>query len=171
MTDTEKAELVASVEALASQLDEARQNVATLQRLKTAELDVERLAIELEAAQSALAKGMADAVCTQRKAQFAGFIDITVIETPDPMNSSVLSTTFVIAVTRRSFNGYQSVPTTITYPSFKQLPPDAFNYLLEKHPERVPASIMALRPGDAWNAFNTYFVGLKRGYLTASDAE
>jgi hypothetical protein len=48
---------------------------------------------------------------------------------------------------------------------FGALPPAVLDYLIEKCPERIPAKIMALAPDNPRQAFNRYFMGLKRGCL------
>lgn len=159
-------ELVATVERIAADLDQANQDIALMRRLKTAEADAKRLAVELRTAQEQLADRNAKDIVASREAVFAGFEDIVVRENPATSDGSLMHVAFEIVVTRREWDGYRNEPKTQIYSSFLQLPDEAFNYLLEKHPGRIPAKVMALHPDDAWEAFREYFVSLRRGYFT-----
>jgi hypothetical protein len=170
MNDHKKAELVSAVERIGAALQQAREDVALLQRLKTAEENAERLATELRAAQDELAEVMAADFKAKQEARYAGFLDITVTEHTPHNATGVLQMVFKTAVTRETFNGYENVPEVRTYTGFQQLPNEAFGYLIERHPERIPDSIKALAPNDPAEAFDIYFMGLQRGYLTARAA-
>lgn len=170
MTNQNQAELVSAVERIGAELEQAQRDVALLQRLKAAEANAERLAAELRKAQDELAEAMAAEVRARLDAKFAGFHDITVTESNPHNSSGVLQTAFGITVTRQSFNGYGEAPETFTYAGFRALPSDALEYLVVKHPERIPASIMELAPNDPEEAFGAYFMGLRRGYLSVRTA-
>ena len=170
MTTDTRAELVATVERIGAQLQDARQDVALLQRLKAAEADAKRLALELRAAQDELAEAMTAEIEAQRDARFKGFLGITITEKVSENATSVLHRAFNITVQRAAFNGYESVPEELTFGGFQQLPGDALHYLIERHPERIPASIADLAPNDPYGAFVAYFSGLRRGYLSVRAA-
>jgi len=160
---TDRAALVSAVERLGADLEQAKADVALLQRLKDAEANAKRLAGELRAAQDELSTAIAEATEAKREAEFAKFKDITVTE-EQGNGSSVLHSSFTIVVTALSFDGATHEEQR-TYIGFGQLPGDALSYLIEKRPDRIPASITALSPNDPYEAFDTYFAGLRRGYL------
>lgn len=166
-TNTDRETLTATVERLGAELNQALQDVALLQRLKTAEADADRLAIELRTAQEALVQATVTAVQEQRAGAYLAFKDITVSSAG---LKTGLHTSFTIRVTKLAFDGRESVPVIYTHTGFLGLPSDAFGYLIDVHPEQVPASIAALAPGDLYEAFNRYFVSLKRGYLSTAAA-
>ena len=166
-TTQNRAELVATVERIATELQDARQDVALLQRLKAAEADTKRLSFELSTAQDELAEALTADFQTQQNAKFASFLDITVTETGAVAG---LHRAFNITVKRLSFNGYENIPQEHTFGGFRALPSDALHYLIEKHPERIPASITDLAPNDPYAAFDAYFTGLRRGFLSVRAA-
>jgi hypothetical protein len=49
---------------------------------------------------------------------------------------------------------------------FASLDDQAFTYLMDCKPEAVPSLITDLAPGDLREAFNQYFMAMRRGYLT-----
>lgn len=77
-TTTDRVALTATVERLGAELTKAQQDVALLQRLKNAEADAKRLALELRAAQEELVQANVDAAQAQRAAAYAAYKDITV---------------------------------------------------------------------------------------------
>lgn len=167
-TTTDRAALTATVERVGAELIQAAQDVALLQRLKNAEADAKRLAVELRAAQEDLVQANAAEVQAHRAAAYASFKDITV--SGGAADVSLLDTTFVITVTGLTYNGWETVPQILTYSGFRTLPSQALGYLLEVHPEQIPAKIKALAPGDNYEALDRYFAALRRGYLTQAAA-
>lgn len=167
---TDRAALVATVERLGAELQQARQDVALFQRLKASEADAKRLALDLRAAQDELTEALTADHQAEQDARFAGFLDITVREHMPFNGSGVLQLAFSITVKREAFNGYETVPEVLSFGGFQQLPSDAFGYLIEKHPERIPESIMELAPGDPYAAFDRYFNALRRGFLAVRSA-
>jgi hypothetical protein len=168
MTTTDRVALTATVERLGAELIQARQDVALMQRLKNAEADAKRLAVELRTAQEELVQVNTAEVQAHRAAAYASYKDITV--SGGAADASVLDTTFVITVTSLTYNGWETVPEILTYSGFRTLPREAVGYLLEVHPEQIPAKIKALAPGDNYEAFDRYFTALRRGYLTTAAA-
>jgi hypothetical protein len=166
MNNTHQAELVATVERIAIELDKASEDVALLQRLKAAEANAKRLVVELAEAQDALAEAAAADVIANRDAALAHFQDIRITdESADPA-ASILHRAYRITVTQLAYNGYENLPQTYTYQGFAGLPSDALTYLMLRHPERVPEQIRELAPDDVWQAYNIYTIGLRRGYMT-----
>jgi hypothetical protein len=162
-TTTDRVALTAAVQRLAADLRRAQRDVSLLQRLKAAETNARRIAAELQAAQDELAAANAAEMQAKRAEAYAKFLDIAVSQHgTDP---GALDQSFVITVTAKTFNGYQTVPSTLTFNGFAGLPSDAFGYLVECHPERVPAVIRDLAP-DLYEAFGLYFTALRRGYMS-----
>jgi hypothetical protein len=166
-TTNDRVALTAAVERIAADLRRAQRDVALLQRLKDAEATTKRLTAELQEAQDALTAANVAELQAQRAAAYSRFIDITVSKAviEGPMGG-VLHTPYLITVTAKTFNGYESVPEVLTFNGFKGLPSDAFGYLIEVHPEEVPAAIRELAPDDLYEAFGRYFAALRRGYMS-----
>lgn len=166
-TTTDRVALTATVERLGAELTQALEDVALLQRLKSAEDDAKRLAIELRTAQEELVGANVAALQAERAGSYLNFRDITISSAG---LATGLHTNFVINVTRLVFNGRDSVPTVVTHTGFLALPSDAFGYLIDMHPELVPSFIKALAPDDLYEAFHRYFLGIKRGFIATAAA-
>ena len=170
-TTTDRVALTAAVQRLAADLRRAQRDVSLLQRLKAAEANAKRIAAELQAAQDELAAANAAEMQAKRAEAYAKFLDITVSQAvaEGPMGGA-LHAPYVITVTAKTFNGYETVPSTLTYNGFNGLPSDAFGYLVEVHPEQVPSAIRELAPDDLYEAFGRYFTALRRGYMSTAIA-
>ena len=166
---TNRYELTRRVEELNAALAQAQEDVALLERLTAAKATAKRLSAELAEAQEKLSIAMADEVQARREAAYASVKAIQIDE--GNLGEGVLGRTFKITLTRCQWNGYESAPVTTVVAGFDALPDDAWGYLLNVRPDLIPASIMALSPeGDARDAFNTYFTGMKRGYIASRSA-
>jgi hypothetical protein len=165
--------LTNEVERLSAALDDARADVALLLRLKNAEKDAARIAGDLSAAQNALANAIADAVTASRDVEFANLRGLSVEAVPNEGgNSSALGYSYVIRYERlthdnRSNSNHWKV-NSVT--GFQALEADVFRYLMLANPHTIPASIMALAPGDADKAMKAYFVAKQRGYISTPAA-
>jgi hypothetical protein len=159
MTSIERADTVIR---LTAELEQATADADLYARLTIAKAEAKRLAVELDAAREALAEAEATEVKAASTARLAAFHDLTVTETGD---GHVLHRSFEITITRLEHDGHNSVPVPRTTKGFEGLSSDAFTYLIEARPERIPGSIMALAPDDPWEAFEIYLMGLRRGYL------
>jgi hypothetical protein len=165
---------IRTADAFARELEEARQDVALLLRLKGAEDRVKRLIPEYEKALAADEKAEAakvEAAAAEeqaaRDARFAGLRDLIITEAADKLGSGVLSSRFRIKYTRDAWvsDANATLPQAVNKSGFAALDANVFAWIVEKHPEKVPASIMTLAPHDIGEAFHRYFVGLQRGYL------
>jgi hypothetical protein len=155
----------AELERITVELAEAREDVALLERLKSAVDRVSRLAAEQDKAIKARDKALAAEAKAEEQSRFGGINDLVVTDnTPD---EHVLRSGFTITYTKPAWNGRASVPKAHSVGGFGALHPDVFRYLIERCPERIPAKIMALAPDNPVAAFNRYFVSLKRGYVTS----
>jgi hypothetical protein len=156
MTDT--------LQNLHAQLDAARQDVALLQRLMSAEDRVKNLTAEYDKAKTAHEKAEAAKAKAANEAQFAGLRNLKITELPGD-SSSVMHSTFHITYTRDAWDGRDTVPQTVSCTrGFGALGRNVLAWIIQRHPEKIPASITDLAP-DIDAAFNRYFVGLQRGYL------
>lgn len=166
MTNANTAALLERVEDLTSALVQAQEDFALLERITKAKAETKRLAVELEAAQEALAEAMAAEVQERREATYAGLKDITITERNT--QEGLLGRTFEITYVRDQWDGYGSTPVEHVVNGFGSLPDEAWGYLLNVRQDQIPLSILALSPtADPWDAFITYFTGLKRGWLSA----
>ncbi len=119
-----------------------------------------------EKADAATAKEIADA-------RFAGLGSIRVKRgSAGREGSGLLAIKFTIAWMAPEYDMYSmtSFPREHSAESFAALPVKLLAYLIEKHPEQIPADILALAPGDPDSAFERYFIGKRRGYLTGAVA-
>lgn len=156
--------LVEHVEELTIALRQAQEDAALLDRLSKARAEIKRLSPALEEAQEQLSQAMAAEVSERRAAVYAGYRDIKITETNT--NEGILHRVFKITYTRDEWNGREAVPATYSVQGFGSLPDAAWGYLFNVRPDQIPLSILALSPeGDARDAFNTYFTGMKRGWL------
>lgn len=163
MTNPDRADLAVTVSRLTSELEQAEADLALLQRLTAAEANAKRLRSELANAKADLTKATAAAEAAEREALLAPFQGITVEESGD---GHILHKQFLIHVTRNEFDGIEERPRTRTFHGFGALPIEAWSYLIERKPEQIPGSIMALAPDDPWLAFDRYIDAKRRGYLS-----
>lgn len=150
---------------ITNELAAANEDVALLQRLSTANDRAERLAGQRDKALAEQKAALAAEAKAKENARFAGFsgIDVTDLK-PD---AGLLGSPFRITYTRLTHDMYakDNVPTLHTVEGFGALNPDAYAYLIERHPEKIPAKIANLCPGNPRVAFERYFMGLRRGYI------
>jgi hypothetical protein len=160
-------DILETIDNIEADLIEAQANVALLSRLKNAEGDAKRLADALAKAKEELAEVCARNAQAKQDDRFTTFLDIAVVESTPHQSSNVLTNAYSITVTQRVNDGTGEVTKEFTYAGFKALPFEALCYLIVKHPDRIPASIRQLG-ADPDEAFNEYFMGLRRGFLTVA---
>lgn len=101
-------------------------------------------------------------------ARFAGLSGLRVTDkTPD---ETTLRSSFEITYISLIYYMYAnvSIPVPTTVVGFDALPEHVLAYLLDRHPDQIPAKIIRLAANPA-DAINRFFMGLKRGHLTAND--
>lgn len=158
MTDT------ITLQTLYTQLEEAHQDAAMWQRLTGAADRVKSLTAEYAKAKIAHEKAEAVKAKAEQDAKFAGLRDLRIIEIAGD-SASVMHSTFHITYTCDAWNGRDNVPQTVSCTrGFGALERNVLAWIIQRHPEKIPASITDLAP-DIDAAFNRYFVGLQRGYL------
>lgn len=155
------AELQADFVRVGALLQQAREDVETLRRLSMAEAQAETLAAELDAIKRQIDRALVDEDRAKEDAFIAGIKDVRITE--GDQRENLLRRTFTVHVTRTGNDGQRDWETTAEKTGLTSLKPEEYVWLL-RHPERIPASILALAD-DPRTAFQTYFGGKKRGYL------
>ena len=153
---------------LASQIEQARADVALLARLQGAEKRLPGLEKDYAAALAAQEREAAKQAEIAREASYGGVTDIRVVGKENPQaRSNVLATSFDIFYTRPQFSMRlgKSVPTEHKVQGFVALRREAMLYLLEKRPDLIPQPIRELSPDDPHGAMDAYFRALRRGHL------
>jgi hypothetical protein len=163
--------LTDEVQRLSAALDQARADVALLRRLKDAEKDATRIAGELVAAQEALVIANVDALTAARDAEFANIRSISVAVIPRKDSPiTAIGVNYAITYERLTYDtaAHKSLWRSNTINGFSAVPMDVMRYLILAKPEAIPLAIMNLAPGgSAEDAFDAYFVAMRRGYMTA----
>jgi hypothetical protein len=158
----------AELERITSDLNVALDDQALLERLKSAADRVKRLSAEKAKAVTVREKALAEEAKAAEVQRFAGLSDIQVTESINTEREHVLNTNFTISYVRPTWDMYaqEALPRQHTVNGFRMLPHDVLDFLIERHPERIPAKIRCLADDPA-DAMAIYFAGLRRGYLTA----
>lgn len=155
------AELQADFVRVGALLQQAREDVETLRRLSTAEAQAETLAAELEAIKAQMERAFVDEDKAKEDAFIAGIKDVRITE--GDARENLLRRTFTVQVTRETSDGERARQTTTQRTGLTSLKPEEYVWLL-RHPDRIPTSVLALAD-EPRAAFQTYFGGMKRGYL------
>lgn|GEM_PF-764658 len=169
-----------TLDTLAQEIDQAQEAIALGQRIKDAPALLKLLIAEQEKTQAAHDKEQAVAEAAKIKevedmhiaaqeAQFAGLSDLNITETQDAKSASVLSSRFHIQWTRPVWNSAANatLPEPTAVGGFTALEPRVLAWIVQRHPDKIPASIMALAPGNVDEALDRYFVALRRGFLAS----
>ncbi|SEN06282.1 hypothetical protein SAMN05192583_1917 [Sphingomonas gellani] len=123
----------------------------------------------LKDAKERFATALADEQVEARNLRLARFSDIRVEVRP---GESLIDTAFSIHYMQDAWD--MSVNATIPKPhscnGFAALADDAYEYLVTKKPEAIPAEIMALAPGKPQEAFAIYLQGKARGFFKGAVA-
>jgi hypothetical protein len=152
---------------IAAELEEARTDLALLERLKSANDRVTRLTAEQDKATKSRDKALAAQAKAEKEARFAGISDVHVSESPETMRENIIRSAFSITYTKPTWNGRSNPPTRHSAASFGTLPPEILSYLMDVRPDLIPAKIMALSSDSPREAFRRYFASCRRGYLAA----
>ena len=167
--------MTTDINNLAAELAAAKADLAQWERLATAADRVKALTASFDKARAAQAKADEAAAKEAAEARFAGLSNVRVTENAGLSGCSggVLRTSWRVTWDAPAFD-----PDTMTSPprkhsvvGFTALAPNVMAFLIEKHPERIPAEIMALAPGNPAAAMNEYFNALNRGYVKGAVAE
>lgn len=119
-------------------------------------------------AQARYADALAAEAEKSREARLADFRSIRVETTyPAGADGNLLRAGFVIHYERMTYDArYRAAfPVAHSCNGFSALPNEVYEYLVVRHPEAIPAEIMALHPDDPQEAFRAYFMGKRRGVI------
>jgi len=156
--------LKADLERIEADLEIALADVALLERLKSAQDRVARLTAEQDKTTKAKDKALTAEAKAHQDRRFAGLQDVSVDDRTPYEN--VVRSQFVITYSRPSWNGRSNPLTQHERSSFGSLPPEVLDYIIEKRPDVIPAKIMALAPDSPVDAFRSYFVSTRRGFVS-----
>ena len=154
------------VSELASDLHEARADVELYARLKAASDRHKTLQSQYSEAMSALRKAEIESEKAYRDERFVDLSDIQVIEIPSKGGGGLLHSNWRISYSAPRYDGRETKVQEITKNGFEELEPRVLAFLIQKHPDRIPASIQALAPGDPAKAISKLIAGKRRGYLS-----
>lgn len=139
----------------------AREDAALFERLKGASSLAARLAKEGEALTAKLSEVSAAEDAAKRDALFAQFGGMTVTYQMPPDRSGLLNAKWAIRWKKNVQTGYawSSGMKDFDASDFTTLEhsyPDAYRYLVEAHPEKIPDIIMELSPNNPAEAMAIY---------------
>lgn len=157
----------AELARITAELDDARADVALLERLKSATDRVARLTAEHQKATAARAKALAAEAKANDERRFAGISDVSVAVHPKTTGENVVRTNWTITYTSPAWDGRVTRLMEHSVESFGALRPEVLDYIIEKRPDLIPSKIMALAPDSPRDAFRRYFVSVRRGYVAA----
>ncbi len=160
---------VLSLPEMETQLAAAQADLALYERLTDAAARVKTLTAARDKALAANAKAEADRVRAAEETRFAGLRDLRITEIPDSKSPGVLSTRFNIQYTRNAYNSAAgtNLPQRVSITGFTALERDILAWIVQRHPDKIPASILALAPGNVDAALDRYFLALRRGFLAS----
>lgn len=143
-------------ETIAAELAEARADAALLKRLKAADARVVALVAAYDKAKDVEARAAEQAEREAQAARFAG-LKITSITAKGDADYP-LRFAYTIKYQGPSYDIYtgEAYITEHTRYGFETLDDHVLEFLIERQPNRIPAAIMELAPGDPYAAFDTY---------------
>ncbi|MFN3820187.1 hypothetical protein [Blastomonas sp.] len=156
------ADIAGEIETLSADLLKVN---ATIDLLGKSAIDAaNKIDKALKDAKDRFATALADQATADRNKRLSSFSDIQVTVRP---GDNLISTGFVIRYTKDAWD--MSVNAVVPKPhecnGFAALADDAYEYLVTKKPENIPAVIMALAPGKPQEAISAYLAGKARGYF------
>lgn len=167
MTNKDKLTAIAiDIETLDAELHKVRNYIDILGKPaidKAAELDK-----ALADAKDRFATTLADEQVEARNLRLSRFSDIRVEVKP---GDNLISTGFVIKYMQDTWDmaANASIPKQHECSGFANLADDAYDYLVTKKPQAIPAVIMTLAPGKPADALAIYLQGKSRGYFKGTD--
>ncbi|HEX7820503.1 MAG TPA: hypothetical protein VF463_07770 [Sphingobium sp.] len=168
MTDAiTSADIRAELAANSLALGQARDDMALYERLTGAKSAFARRVKQADDLTDKLAKTLETEAKAARDALFKNLANLRITETVlDPKAAtSILNTRYTITYTTPIWDGFDSVSTTVTKAGFGSLDANVTEWLLSKHADKIPSSILALVPGDPRDALDAYRLALGRGFL------
>ncbi|AJA08483.1 hypothetical protein SKP52_07820 [Sphingopyxis fribergensis] len=162
--------MTTDINTIAAELEAAKADLAQWERLTSAADRLKALTVSFDQARIAQAKADEAAAKEAAEARFKGLTNIRVTSSG---GGGVLSQQFLIRWTAPVYDMYSmaAVPQPHERPGFETIPDNVLAFLIERHPEEIPAAIMALAPGDPAAAMSEYFRARQRGYVKGTAAE
>ena len=161
------AQAAINVTRISAELEATQQDLVLLERLKSAPDRLKRLLVDQEKT-IAVHKKAVDALDRAKKDdRFVGLGEIIVRDLR--VDLGLLNSTFEITYVKSVYDSHtkQSEPKSFTVLGFPALPDNVFLYLLEANPAKIPQKITSLYPSDPKIAFERYYRGLNKGYISA----
>jgi len=136
---------------------------------KPAILKANEISTTLNDAKERFSTALADQVMAERDKRLNRFSDISVEKRP---GESLTSTGYIIRYTQDAWDVSlnQTVPKPHVCNGFAALADAAYEYLVTKKPDAIPAEIMALAPGNPQQAMSVYLAGKARGFFKGAVA-
>ena len=156
--------LAAEIERIEAELELANEDVTLLERLKSATDRVARLTGELEKATAAQIKARNAEAKAYNDDRFARISNVSVTAGKTD-SENLLRSTFTITYSKPAWDGRSTRVREHSTVGFGALPPEVLDYIIDKRPELIPAKIMALAPDSPRDAFRSYFVSMRRGFI------
>lgn len=157
--------MTTNLDNLFAELSAAKADLEQWERLASASERVKALTAAFDKARAAQTKVAEDAAAAVRNR--ISDVRVTAAGVLGADEGNVLRNSWRISWTAPQFDMHtmSSPPRLHEVGGFAAVPADVLTVLIEKHPEQVPAQIMALRPGDPAGAIEEYFRAKKRGYV------
>lgn len=161
------ADIRAELAANSLALGQARDDMALYERLTGAKSAFAWRVKQADDLTDKLAKILETEAKAARETLFAGLSNLKITEAVNERASGLLNNRFIVTYDRPVWDGHDSVPTTITIKGFGALEPLVYSWIIERHADKIPASILALVPGNPRDALDSYMLALGRGFLKA----
>lgn len=153
---------------------EAKADHARWERLTAAASRVKKLTPVYEKARAAYDNAVAAETSAKSDARFAGLANLHVADTSSggADGGGVLRMSWRITWTKPGHDPHTMTTVAKQHGAngFRAIEDHALAFLIEKHPELIPAEIMALAPGDPAAAMEEYFRACQRGYVRGKAA-
>lgn len=165
------AEIIADIAFMQSNLAKINPTIEIIG--KPAIAKAEEITKALAIANEQLATVLADEAEAERKARLAGYGDVAVtVSYPPNYEGNLLRAGFAVEYTRLEWDNRAraTVPKPHKIIGFRGLPGEVLEYLIEVRPDAIPAEIMALAPDKPYEAFQRYFISMRKGRIDAPAA-
>ncbi|MCE7796546.1 hypothetical protein LWE61_08215 [Sphingobium sufflavum] len=162
MTDTTSAAIRAELNDLTRDLNKTREYLELGALIKGAPAELDKLTKRANDLTAQLADAVTVEAKAERDAYFVGLDDLQITEVS---NGDLRNTRFEISWTYPKWDSYwsESFQERETKIGFGKVERRVLEWIVERHPEKIPASILALADTPA-DALDRYFVFHKRGF-------
>lgn len=152
--------------AILAELEAAQKDLARFKQLQAAEKRVEQLTADYEKARARQDREDAAALAAVKEARFAGLSDIRVHPASDKLLGSELYANHRVTWRAPKYDPRSGSTPVGQHEAFGllALPENVLAFLVERHPEQIPAAIMEFAPGNPWGALEALYATRRRGY-------